>query len=92
MKVIINGKKYNTETALLKAVHKVKCAISGMIIRFEFYQKFNGEYFFYKYETDEIELIEKAEIIPLNENSARSWCEQCLTVDQYEQIWGEVDE
>lgn len=102
MKKIINGKKYDTETA-----KKIDCA-SSMYLKTSFsyweeslYQKRNGEFFLYgeggpssKYSVhvSENEWYGGEKIIPLTEQEAKQWAEQHMSVNKYEEIFGEVEE
>ena len=102
MKKIINGKKYNTETA-----NEVGYASSDLPVN-DFgwweetlYKKKTGEFFLYgsgnaasKYSTSCGQNCWSGgeNIIPLTESAARSWAERYLSVDTYEAIFGEVDE
>lgn len=102
MKSIINGKKYDTETA-----KEIGCDGNNLSRRdFKWwaevlYQKRTGEFFLYgeggpasRYAVSEDghgwESGKK--IIPLSEDKARKWAEEHLDVDEYEEIFGEVQE
>ena len=102
MKQIINGKKYDTDTAKEIAHY---CA-PGSVQDFSYseetlYRKKTGEYFLYgkggpasrysrscgqnQWEGDQ-------RIIPFTEYEARAWAERCIDADEYEAIFGEVEE
>lgn len=100
MKKIINGKKYDTDTA------KWVGGYSNGQIGFghceeDLYRKKTGEFFLYgdggpmsKYAkwTDCNTCGGGTDIIPLTEYEAKEWVEKHLDADDYEAIFGEVDE
>ncbi len=101
MKKIINGKKYDTETAVLKGeadngypVNDFSYAKEGL------YQKKTGEYFLYgvggpktRYATHHGNMWSGGEMIqPLTYDEARDWAEENLDADEYESIFGAVSE
>lgn len=100
MKKIINGKKYDTATA--KAVGEWDNGYCGshQYCNETLYLKRTGEYFLYgeggpasKYCTYYGSMRSAGEdIIPLTESEAREWVEKHLTADNYEEIFGEVEE
>lgn len=101
MKKIINGKMYNTETA-----KRVGEWDNGRYGDFGYcseslYQKKTGEFFLY----GEGGAMSKyvvyygpnswgggEAITPLTEQSAKKWAEDHITAEEYEAIFGEVDE
>ena len=100
MKKIINGKKYDTETAKL-------CASGGngrsdfSRCYEELYRKKTGEYFIYgeggpmsKYSRsiDQNSWSGGEDILPVTEAEAKEWAEKHCTVEEYEEIFGEVEE
>lgn len=101
MKKIINGKKYDTETA-----QRVAGWDNGRYGDFshcseELYRKRTGEFFIYgeggpmsRYARScgQNEWCGGEEIIPLNYDAARKWAEEHLDADEYEDIFGEVAE
>lgn len=102
MKKIINGKKYDTETAQKMGWWSANYSVSD----FHFYEetlfrKRTGEFFLHgsgnaasKY-ARRIEMNSWGggeEIIPLTYEAAREWAEEHLDVDDYEKIFGEVSE
>ena len=101
MKKIINGRKYDTETA--------KCVGSWdngygcndfSHVEESLYRKKTGEFFLYgeggamtQYaESDGDAYCGGAEIIPLTEKKAKEWAENHLDADDYESIFGPVEE
>lgn len=101
MKKIINGKKYDTATAT-----EVAFACNGLSSR-DFghwsetlYRKKTGELFLYGEGGPASKYAERCpdgwyggeEIFPLGEEAAKKWAEKHLGGDEYETIFGEVDE
>lgn len=103
-KEIIKGKKYDTTTAKLVAVWDNNVSTSDFShVSEELYLKKTGEYFLYGCGgamTKYAEYIEGAgggygggyKIIPLSVDAAKEWAERHLTADEYEEIFGEVEE
>lgn len=102
MKKIINGKKYDTETAeLLHEWHNVEYVTDFDYYSEELYRKRTGEYFLYG-EGNARSKYAKAignnswgggEIIqPLTYEAARQWMEDHATADEYEAVFGEASE
>ena len=100
MKQIINGKKYSTETA--KKVGYYSSPFSGFDHYSEtLYRKKTGEFFLFgeggansKY-TRQIDMNTwsgDSRIIPMTEAEAKKWAERSLDADEYEAIFGEVEE
>ncbi|MCD8324502.1 MAG: hypothetical protein LUC32_06090 [Clostridiales bacterium] len=103
MKKIINGKKYDTETAERIGVyqsrenrHDFNCIVETL-----YRKRTTGEFFLYGEggpQTKYAKLVDQnwwsgsAEIIPFNDDKARAWAEKYLDGDRYEEIFGEVDE
>lgn len=101
MKKIINGKMYNTETAKC-----VGWWDNGRYGNFYYcaeslYRKKTGEYFLYgsggamsKYSEscDSNSWSGGCKIIPMTEAEAKRWAEQYLTGEEYEEVFGEVEE
>lgn len=101
MKKIINGKKYDTETAKV-------LASTSFLSRNDFgffceglYIKRTGEFFLageggpaskYAHRCDDGGFDGGEKIFPLTEEEAREWAESNMTVDQYESVFGEVEE
>jgi hypothetical protein len=102
MKRIIDGKKYDTETAYMVGQWENMCDVSNFHYYSEsLYRKRTGEYFLYgeggamsKYaETiGQNEWQGGEKIIPLTYDNARKWAEEHLGVDVYESEFGEVSE
>ena len=100
MKKIINGKKYDTDTArFLTSDGNGRSDFSRCYE--ELYRKKTGEYFLYgsggpmsKYSRaiDQNWQSGGEDIIPLTEAKARQWAEIHCTADEYEEIFGEVEE
>lgn len=99
MKKIINGKKYDTETA--KAMGYWCNMTYGLnFVEETLYKKKTGEYFLHgeggpatKYaEIYENNSSSGEKIIPMTEDEAKDWAEKKLTGDKYEEIFGEVEE
>ena len=102
MKKIINGKKYDTDTA-----KEVGYDNNGLLcsdfsyIEETLYKKKTGEFFLCgrggavtKYaECKPGEFSRSGEaIVPLKEDEAKKWAEDHSTVEEYEKIFGEVEE
>lgn len=102
MKKIINGKKYDTETA-----REVGSRSNGLSykdfswVEEALYQKKTGEFFLhgeggpatrYAYISASGGMSIGESIIPLTEDEAKKWGEKYMDVDQYEAIFGEVEE
>ena len=101
MKRIINGKRYDTDTAKILGSAGYNHPGDFSFWREELYQKKTGEFFLYgiggamsKYARS-IGLNEWSggeEIIPLSPEEARKWAEKHLEVEEFEQLFGEVEE
>ena len=99
MKEIINGKKYDTKTATWLA--EVDNGETGLYYWCEaLYRKRTGEYFIYgeggpgSSYSRHVETNTWAggwKIRPITEEEARKWVEEYAN-DQYEEIFGEVEE
>lgn len=96
MIIIIEGKKYNTETAKMIAYYN---NIDGIRIlqrddaRFfetALYRKKTGEYFICTKGNCWSDVAN--EIEPVSEAGAKRWSEIYLSVYKYEELWGEVEE
>ena len=102
MKKIINGRKYDTDTAKVCGfMSKGYDTRDYSCYEETLYQKKNGEFFLYgeggpssKYASalDAHNYIGSCRIIPLSEFDAKRWAEEWLTVEDYEEIFGEVEE
>lgn len=102
MKKIIGGKKYDTETA--KEVGKYWNGLSysdfGHVEEI-LYKKKTGEFFLhgmggantkYSQSCGQNCWCDGSAIIPMTESEARKWAEEHLDCDEYEAIFGEVEE
>lgn len=102
MKKIINGKKYDTETAKKIGYWSNNYNCSDFNYCAEtLYRKKNGEFFVhgegnamskYSVSCGQNSWSGGQEIIPLTEEKAKRWAEKYLTGDEYEEIFGEVAE
>lgn len=102
MKKIINGKKYDTETAKFKG--KYDNGLGGTDLDWyeeSLYLKRTGEFFLYGVGNARSKYSEacgsnwwsgSSDIIPLSLNEAMKWSETHLDGDEYEAIFGEVEE
>lgn len=96
MKKIINGSRYNTETAQRLGTHET--GLPGDINHRgqELYRTKAGKYFIYLYGNG----FPKPdgwwgwgeEITPISEDAARQWAKQHLDGDAYEAAFGKVEE
>lgn len=86
MKKIINGKKYDTDTA-----QQVCCGFFGNFNckSVTLYRKDNGEYFEH-HELDEFGHREWIE--PVTETEAKRFAEEQMDAEEYEEFFGEVEE
>lgn len=101
MKKIINGKKYNTETAQKMGGYDNGYAVNDFNHTTEtLYRKKTGEFFLHG-EGGGLSRYANAfgdsmgwgeQIIPLTEKEAEEWAEARLEVDEYEAIFGVVRE
>lgn len=101
MKKIINGKKYDTDTA-----EEVGCWSNHQYGSFDFceetlYRKKNGEFFLegyggpltcYREACGSNEWRSGTQIIPMTESEAREWAMEYLDGDEFEEIFGIVEE
>lgn len=100
MKKIINGKKYDTDTATLYVDRDNNC--TGFSHTYEaLYLKKTGEFFLYghsgpmgKYAraVGDNTVSGGSDIIPLSFEEARQFAERYASVDEYERLFGEVEE
>lgn len=103
MKKIINGKKYDTETAQRidskgngKYRNDIYCSNETL------FKKKTGEYFLYiegghvtKFSEERFEVYGEQiidGIAPLSEYYAKKWAEEAMDGDEFERIFGEVAE
>lgn len=101
MKKIINGKKYDTETARFIGEDGFSNQRDFNHWSEELYKKRTGEFFLYgeggplsRYAevTGQNEWSGGEKIIPLSYDSAREWAEKHLDADDYESVFGEITE
>lgn len=102
MRKIIDGKKYDTDTATEVADWHNDCAKSDFGFVHEWlYRKRTGEYFLYGEGGPETRYAEAypgggwqwgAGLVPLSYDEARRWAEERLDADEYEAEFGEVSE
>lgn len=102
MKKVINGKMYNTETA--KKVGSWGNEYYYNDFRWcaeELYKKKTGEFFLhgnggamskYSVSCGQNSWSGGEEIIPMTDSEAKEWAEKHLDADEYEEIFGEVEE
>lgn len=101
-KKIINGRKYDTETAKLVGEWANMHYVTDLNYESEsLYVKRNGEYFLlgegnarsrYAKPCGDGNWIGAWEITPLTYDAARRWAEEHLDADEYEAVFGEVSE
>ena len=102
MKKIINGKKYDTDTAEIVATYSDGKGWRDFS-HFEetLYRKKTGEFFLhgsggpmtkYSRSCGQNEWSGGEEIIPLKFEAARKWAEEHMDVEEYEEIFGEIAE
>lgn len=82
MNKIINGRKYDTNTA--KEIFECTFLDSSSVT---LYQKKTGEFFLYYWGSLSGERIE-----PLTENEAKDWVADKTNADAYEELFGPVEE
>ncbi len=101
MKKIINGKRYDTNTA--KHIHGTRNSIPSDFAywREDLYVKRTGEYFLhgqggpmskYSQQVGQNEWTGGQKIVPLNLKEAQKWAEKYLSADEYEEIFGKAEE
>jgi len=102
MQKIINGKKYNTETAEQVGFYSERYGRNDFNwLEETLYKKRTGEFFLFgeggpasRYCTwiDSRNRASGDKIIPMTFDEAREWAEKHLEVEEYEEIFGEVEE
>lgn len=103
MKKIINGKKYNTDTAKAVGTFSNNAYSWSDFSHFEetLYVKSTGEFFLFGSGGPNTKYAEYlgnnswsggSEITPMSEHEAREWAETHIDADEYEAIFGEVEE
>lgn len=101
MKKVINGKVYNTETAQKVGEWDNGCYTNDFNYSSEdLYRKKTGE-FFLRCEGGALSAYATRsgnssgygeQITPMSYDEAKEWAEKRLTVDEYEEIFGEIEE
>ena len=101
MKKIINGKKYDTETAKFIDDFSNNLSIDDFKYFYEgLYKKRTGE-FFLEFEGGALSKYSQwsgngycggSGIVPLSLDEAKKWVENHLSVSDYEDVFGEVEE
>ena len=101
MKKIINGRKYDTETAQLVGEWSEGYRNDFAYIEETLYRKRTGEYFLYGYGGPMSRYARRVaggnfaggeEIAPMSYDEARMWAERHMDPDAYEEEFGEVEE
>ncbi len=101
MKKVINGKRYDTDTAKLMGEDSYSNRRDFSYWHEALYRKNTGEYFLYgeggpmsRYAVTvgQNEWSGGEKIIPLSEQKAQKWAEDHLTAEDYEKIFGAVGE
>lgn len=101
MKKIINGKRYDTDTATAIGEHEESSISEFNYVSETLYRKRNGEYFLHGYghaasrysrTSSTGGWVPGEKIIPLTYVDAMRWAEKNLEVDEYESEFGEVSE
>ena len=91
MKVIMNGKMYNTETAKNVGSWNTEDNYDGFYYNVQtLYKKKTGEFFIYDYGMNPRHKWEKIE--KLTEKQAKEWSEKHLSTEEYIEIFGDVEE
>jgi len=102
MKKIINGKKYDTDTATFICSYVFSNRMDFHFYRKALYQKKTGEFFFYR-EGGPLSCMAKSygnnnvggsdEFIPnVSKDEAIKFCEENMNVDDFEKKFGAVEE
>ena len=101
MKKVINGKRYDTDTAKSCGYDSYSNSSDFNYWYEELYRKNNGEFFLYgeggpmsRYavSTGQNSWSGGEKIIPLSVESAQKWAEEHLSGDEYEAIFGRIEE
>lgn len=102
MKKIINGKMYNTETAVKLGTGESCLSVNDFgYYKEALYRKRTGEYFLYGEGGARSKYSKQRELnsfgpgdgfTPLTESGARIWAEKYLDADEYCEIFGEPEE
>lgn len=99
MKKIINGRKYDTDTAEIIDSYSNECTNSSCFCE-TLYQKRTKEIFLYCYGGPMSKYCQSCDngwtggekIIPLTLDDAKEWVENHSTVETYEELFGEIAE
>lgn len=102
MKRVINGKRYDTDTATRVHAHDNGAQVNDFHYYSEdLYQKKTGEFFLLK-EGGAMSPAGRSlpdggmgwgeDLYPLTDSEARQWAERNMDADKYEAIWGPVPE
>ena len=101
MKKIINGKKYDTETAKLIASAAHRDPSDFSFYEESLYRKQTGEYFLhgkggpaskYSVSISQNSWSGGQQIVPLSLSEAKVWAEKEMSCDEYEAEFGPVEE
>jgi len=101
MKKVINGRRYDTDSAKKVAFNQYSYPSDFHWWRETLYRKNTGEYFLhgeggplsrYAETTGQNQWESGEKISPLSVETAQKWAEECLDADEYEKIFGEVEE
>lgn len=101
MKKIINGKRYDTETAKACGWRTYSTPRDFNHLEETLYRKRSGEFFLHGIGGPMTKYAESLggnswsggeKIIPLTIEEAKEWAEEYLTADEYERIFGAVEE
>lgn len=101
MKKIINGKRYDTETAQLIGSASYSNRTDFHFWSEELYRKKTGEFFLYceggpasKYgrQIEQNTWSGGEQIIPITLAEAQKWAEKYLDADKYEEVFGRIEE
>ena len=92
MKKIINGKKYDTETAAYICGYVFGTYNDLFYNEENLYRKKNGEFFFYGYGGPGTSYKCEEIIEPFTESEAKNFIEKYGDVETYEELFGEVEE
>lgn len=101
MKKIIDGRRYDTDTATLLGSNSYSICTDLSWWEETLYVKRTGEYFLlgeggpatkYALQIDQNNWSGGWKIMPLTAESAKQWAEENLSPEKYEEIFGQVDE
>ena len=101
MRMIINGRKYDTETAdCIGSFDNGRSYTDFRHLSESLFRKKNGEFFLYgsggpmtEYKEPVGNMWTSGEtLIPLSVDEAKAWAEEYCSVETYEEVFGEVEE